>query len=318
VAFLARRATLGALTILLLTLVAFVLLQIAPGDAVIASLARSPGEGGLAYAEVDELRAELGLDRSWPAQYVDWLRGIISLSPGESFATGRPVAEEIGPRIATTVELAIFSVLFITVAGLGGGLAAARYRGGYPDLILRGGAFLSLGVPSFWLALVLIVSVAAWTGHFLALGYQPLSASVIANLGAIMPAATILAVRPAAVVLRVVRSSTLEASNSQHFLMARARGVSHAAAIARHAFRTAMLPALTVIGAQAVFVLGGVVVIEQVFGLPGLGRLLVSSVQARDFPVVQALVLMFGVATVGVNVLIDVAYVVLDPRLRGQ
>lgn len=315
-AYLARRIALGVLTLWVISLVVFVLLRIAPGDAVTAAVARSPGEGGLAAADIEVLREELGLNRSWLVQYVDWLGDAVRFDPGRSLATSRPVVDEISPRLAVTAELAIFAMAITLVLGLLGGLTAARYAHAVPDVVIRGAAFFALSVPSFWLALILIIAVASWTGHFLALGYEPFSSSPGANLGAILPAAAVLAVRPAAIVLRIVRASTLEAAGTQFFLMARARGLSREFALAKHAFRSAMLPTVTVIGAQAVFMLSGAVVIEQVFGLPGLGRLLVDAVLSRDFPVVESLVLLFGVTAVVVNLLIDFAYVRLDPRLR--
>lgn len=315
-AYLARRLALGALTLWLLTLAAFLLLRIAPGDAVTAAIARAPGEGGLAAADIEQLRRELGLDRAWPVQYADWLIDAARLDPGRSLATGRQVLDEIRPRLAVTAELTLFALAMTVVVGFGGGLIAARFAHALLDALIRGVAFVALSTPSFWLALVLIVSVANWTGHFLALGYEPFSDSPGANLGAVLPAAAILAIRPTAIVLRVVRTSTLDAAATQYFLMARARGLSRQAALGKHAFRSAMLPALTVVGAQTVFMLGGAVVIEQVFSLPGLGRLLVESVLSRDFPVVEALVLIFGLTAVSVNLLLDFVYLRLDPRLR--
>ena len=316
-AYLARRFALSVLTLWLLTVATFFLLRIAPGDAVTAAVARSPGEGGLSAADSADLRKELGLDRNWLVQYTDWLGGMLILDPGTSLATGRTVADEISPRFSVTAELTLFAVLITVVIGMLAGLIAAHFAGDWPDAIIRVTAFAALSLPSFWLALILVVTVANWTGHFLALGYEPFSRSPAANLGAVLPAAALLAVRPGAVVTRITRASTLDSTTTQFFVLARAKGVSRQVAVVRHGFRTAMLPALTVIGAQAVLLLGGAIVIEQIFGLPGLGRLLIDSVSARDFPVVQSLVLIFGVTAIGVNLILDLVYVWLDPRLRS-
>lgn len=314
--YLARRLALGVLTLWLISLAAFMLLRIAPGDAVTAAVARSPGEGGIARIDAEKLRRELGLDRSWPVQYADWLGDAVRLNPGKSLATNRPVVDEIRPRLAVTAEITLFAIALTVAVGLAGGLVAARFAHAIPDALIRSIAFIALSVPSFWLALVLIVAVANWTGHFLALGYVPFSTSPATNLSAVLPASVVLAIRPAAVVLRVVRASTLEASETQYFVLARARGLSRRMALAKHAFASAMLPSVTVLGAQVVFMLGGSVVIEQVFGLPGVGRLLVDAVLSRDFPVVQALVIIFGATAVFVNLFVDLAYTRLDPRLR--
>ena len=314
--YLARRAGLGLLTLWLVTLAAFLLLRIAPGDAVSAAIARSSGEGGLSGEEIDRQRRELGLDRSWAIQYADWLAGAVTLDAGRSLASGRSVLEELRPRLAVTGELALFALLFTAFAGLAGGLLAARYVNGPLDALIRSIAFLVLSIPAFWVALVLIVAVASWTGHFLALGFEPFTRSPGANLAAILPAAALLAARPAAILLRIVRGSTLGAADEQYFLMARAKGLSRGAVLSRHAFRTAMLPAITVIGAQMVFMLGGAVAIEQVFGLPGLGRALVDAVLSRDFPVVQAIAVLFGATAVVINLAVDIVSVRMDPRLR--
>ena len=314
--YLARRVGLGILTLWLVTLAAFLLLRIAPGDAVSAAIARSSGEGGLSGEEIERQRRELGLDRSWPIQYAEWLAGAVSLDAGRSLASGRPVVDELRPRLAVTAELALFALVMTAFIGLAGGLLAARYVNGPVDTVVRSTAFVVLSMPVFWLALILIVAVASWTGHFLAIGYEPFTDSPGANLAAILPAAALLAVRPAAILLRIVRASTLEAASAQYFLLARVKGLSRGTALSRHAFRTAMLPAMTVIGAQTVFMLGGAVAIEQVFGLPGLGRALVDAVLSRDFPTVQALAVLFGTAAVVINLAVDMVSLRLDPRLR--
>lgn len=315
-AYLIRRLALGLITLWLLTIAAFLLLRIAPGDAVTAAIARSPGEGGVSEQETEGLREELGLNRSWLVQYADWLSDILRLNPGDSLASGRSVGDEIRPRLAVTAEVVLLAVIFAVIFGFGGGLVAALYENSWFDTAVRGIAFLSISVPAFWLALVLIIAVASWTGHFLALGYEPFLESPRANLAAVIPASVVLSIRLSAIVCRLTRASTLEASSAQYFTMARAKGLSRKAAMTKHAFRTALLPAVTVTGTQTVILLGGAVVVEQVFGLPGLGRLLVDSVLARDFTVVQSLVLVFGTAAVILNLFIDLMYVRLDPRLR--
>jgi peptide/nickel transport system permease protein len=315
--YFARRLVLGLATLWLVTLVSFMLLQVAPGDAVSAAVAGSLGEGGLTAAQIDQQRRELGLDRSWPVQYASWLGGMLRLDGGTSLATGRPVFDHLGPRVAVTVELALFAVLFSIVFGISGGLAGARMAGTAIDTGLRSIAFLTLSVPTFWIALLLIVAVASWTGHFLALGFEPLGVAPRANLVSVLPAALVLALRPGAILMRMTRASTIGATQSNHFVFARSKGVALDVAFRRHGFRTALLPVVTVIGAETVFLLGGAVVVEQVFGLPGLGRSLVSAVLARDFPVVQALTVIFAVSAVGMNLLVDIMYTLLDPRLRG-
>jgi peptide/nickel transport system permease protein len=316
--YLAHRLALGLFTLWLVTLVSFVLLHVAPGDAVSALLANASGEGGLTGAQMDDLRQELGLHRSLPTQYGSWLAGMLHLNAGTSLVTGRPVLEHLGPRIAVTLELAMFTVIFTVVTGISGGLAATRISGSTFDSGLRTVAFLTIAVPTFWIALIVIIVAASWTGHFLALGFEPFSVAPVSNLVSVIPAALILTMRPAAILLRLTRASTLEAEQAQHFLLARSKGVARSSAIRNHAFRTALLPIVTAIGAETIFLLGGAVVVEQVFGLPGLGRALVSAALARDFPVVQALVMIYAVTAVVLNLAVDAMYVLIDPRLRGR
>jgi peptide/nickel transport system permease protein len=304
------------LTLWLITLAAFLLLRIAPGDAVTAGLGSSSGEGGLTAEQIDQQRRELGLDRSWSVQYMDWLTDAIMLDAGRSLASGLPVADELRPRIIVTGELTFFALVLATTFGVLGGLIAARYAYRPLDTAFRSISVGFMAIPSFWVALILIVAVANWTGHFLALGYEPFSRSPGDNLAAILPAAAVLAIHPAAILMRVTRVSTLEAAETQYFLLARAKGLTRVVALTRHAFRTAMLPTVTVVGAQTVFMLSGAVAMELVFGLPGLGRALVDAVLARDYPVIQALAVLFGTTAIVLNLLFDLLSVRLDPRLR--
>jgi peptide/nickel transport system permease protein len=315
-AYIARRAALGLLTLWLVSIAIFGLIRVAPGDAVTAALALAPGEGGLTAEQIEQRRNELGLNRSWAVQHMDWLGDVTRGDFGRSLATGAPVIEDLRPRVAVTLELAALSLALAVIAGIGGGLLAATRKGGTLDFALRGLAFAGLSIPAFWTGLLSIVAVSAWTGVFLAGRFEPFTTDPLRNLAALMPAAAVLAVRPSALMLRVARNSTLEASLSQFFLLARLKGASAGSATARHAFRASALPSATVLGAQAVFMLGGAVVVEQVFGLPGLGRGLVNATLARDYPMVQATVMLFAIFAVCVNLGVDLLYVRLDPRVR--
>ena len=235
---------------------------------------------------------------------------------GRSAVSGEPVATELRPALLVTAELALLSLALMGVAGVSAGLLAARYPFKFPDFAVRALALLALSMPAFWIGLLLIVAVANFWGVFLASRFVPLSEAPGANFIAFAPAAVLLALRPAAVLARVVRAETLSASLSQHYLFARASGASVARALVHHGFRTTVLPALTVAGAQAVFLLGGAVVVEQLFGLPGVGRALVTAVGARDYPTVQFLVLAFGAAAISINLVLDVLGARLDPRAR--
>ncbi|MEX0761172.1 MAG: ABC transporter permease [Dehalococcoidia bacterium] len=314
--YLLRRFALSLITLWLVTVVAFVLLRVAPGDAVLAAMAQAPGEGTLTAGQIEAQRAALGLDRSYPVQYVTWTADLLRLDPGASMATGAPVWDETAPRLAVTIQLALLTIVIIVLVGCVLGVTAARYRGSRIDTAVRSIALAGLSTPAFWLGLLVVVAVAAWTGRFIAGAYSPLWDDPWRNLQHVGPAALVLAVRPAAVLTRVVRTSTAEALGSEYARAARARGLSESRLAWMHAFRSAMLPAVTVMGAQVVFLLGGAVLIEQVFGLPGIGRALVSAVMSRDYTMVQFLVLVFAVVAVVVNLVIDLLYARLDPRVR--
>ncbi len=300
----------------LLSVVVFIILRMAPGDAAVAALARAPGEGALNVEQLGAKRRELGLDRAWPVQYAAWAADIARLDAGRSAATGLPVLDEIVPRLWVTAELVLLTLALVAALGLGlGGLAAAQ-RGRAADVAARALALVSLSAPAFWVGLLLIIAVASWTGIFIASSFVPLFDHPAANLRTLGAAALVLSIRPAALVARVVRVSTVDALAQDFVRAARARGLSERAVLWRHAFRSASLPALTVLGAEAVYLLGGSVVIEQLFGLPGIGRAVAAGVLERDYPLVQFATLMFGGAALTVNLVADVAYARLDPRVR--
>lgn len=314
--YILRRLPLALLTLWLVSVAAFVLLRVAPGDAAVASLALLPGEGALSPEELDRRRHDLGLDKPYVRQYLDWAGKLARLDAGRSTASGRSLLPEIWPRLWVTVELAAVTLVFVSALGVGAGLLGASARGRWADALARGIALAGLSLPAFWTGLLLIVAVAAWTGTFIAATYVPFWEGAWANLRAVLPAALVLAVRPASLVARVVRAATKEALEQDFVRAARARGLGEPAVLWRYAFRAAALPVVTVIGVEAIFLLGGAVVIEQVFSLPGLGRALVAGVVERDYPVVQFLVLLFGGMAVALNLAADVLYARLDPRVR--
>ena len=314
--YLVRRAALSAITIWVVTLIAFVLLRVAPGDAVLAAMARSPGEGTLSAKQMEDRRAALGLDRSYPVQYFAWIAGLARLDAGKSLVSGVPVSEEVTPRIAVTIELSLLSLALAGVTGAVTGVAAAGARGGRFDVGVSAASLAGLSAPSFWLGLLVILALAIWADLFVAAGYRPIWEDPAGNLLRMIPAASVLAVRPGALIFRVVRTATVEILESDFIRTARAKGLGRTRILWGHAFRASALPGLTVLGAQSVFLLSGSVVIEQVFGLPGLGRLLTDGVLSRDYPVVQFLVMLFGLFAVLTNLAVDFAYSRLDPRVR--
>ena len=314
--YLVRRAVLSAITIWVVTLIAFVLMRVAPGDAVLAAMARAPGEGALSPQQMQERRTALGLDRSYPVQYVTWIVDLVRLDAGKSLVSGVPVSEEVTPRIAVTIELSLLALALAGVVGGVTGVVAAGARGGRFDVGASFASMAGLSAPAFWLGLLVVLALAIWADLFIAAGYRPVWEDPAGNLVRMIPAAAVLAVRPGALIFRVVRTATIEMLDSDFVRTARAKGLGESRILWGHAFRASALPGLTVLGAQTVFLLSGSVVIEQVFGLPGLGRLLTDGVLSRDYPVVQFLVMLFGLFAVLANLVVDFAYSRLDPRVR--
>jgi peptide/nickel transport system permease protein len=315
--YIARRLVLSLLTLWLVSVAAFVLLRVAPGDAAAASLAFAPGEAAQSKEQLERRRQELGLDRSWAVQYVVWAGALMRLDAGRSAASGQQVIGEVRPRLGVTLELAVATVLLVSAAGIGPGLLAAHARGKWADFFVRGLALIGLSTPPFWMGLLVIITLSAWADVFVAAAYVPFWDGPAANLRAVLPAAAVLAVRPAALLARVVRAAIVETLAQDFVRAARARGLSEAAVLWRHAFRAAALPVVTVIGVESLFLLGGAVVVEQVFGLPGVGRALVAGVIERDYPLIQFLLILFGLAAVALNLAVDMAYAGLDPRARA-
>ncbi|MCH7735667.1 MAG: ABC transporter permease [Chloroflexi bacterium] len=313
--YIARRLALAILTLWLVTIIIFVLLRVAPGDAVVAAIAQAPGEGALTVEQVDERREALGLNRPYIVQYADWIGDLATFDSGTSLATGGSVWDDVAPRISVTLELAVFAGLITALLGPTLGMAAAMNAGRPIDHGIRALTVGLMSLPQFWVGLVVVIALASWFGYFRAVEYADLWDDPQRNIEQTLLPALILALRPAALIARVVRASALDIVSSDYVRASRARGLAPGTVAWRHVFRNAMLPGLTVLGAQMVFLLGGAVVIESVFNLPGLGRGLVLGVSLRDYPLVQFMVIGFAATAILINLGVDLAYARLDPRI---
>ena len=281
----------------------FLLVHLVPGDPVEAMLGESARP-----ADRAALRASLGLDKPLSEQYLDYLSGLARLDLGRSFVDQRPVSEMLAERIPATLELTAAALLLALVLALPLGVLAARRRGGPLDSAAMGLSLIGVSIPNFWLGPLLILVFSLW------LGWTPVSGRE-SMAGLILPALT-LGSGLAAVLARMVRSSVLEVLEEDYIRTARAKGLTEGAVLRRHALRNAWLPVLTLVGLQLGGLLGGAVITETVFAWPGVGSLLVESIQGRDYPVVQACVLLIALAYVGVNTLTDLVYTWVDPRIR--
>jgi ABC-type dipeptide/oligopeptide/nickel transport system permease component/ABC-type transport system substrate-binding protein len=311
--WLAGRAGSLALTLLLASVVIFVLVQVLPGDpaAYMMGLNASP-------EAVAALRAQYGLDVPAWRQYVAWIGGLLQGDLGLSYTYRVPVASLVAERLAVSLPLALYALLLATVLAFPLGLWAASRRDTRTDGLLMGLAQVGLAIPNFWLGLVLILVFAVGLGWFAAGGFPGWGAGFGAGLRALTLPAIALAVPQACIVARVLRSELVQAMDEDYVRTARAKGLSERAALRRHALPNALLPVLTLLGLQFSFLLAGAIIVETVFSLPGLGRLIFQATAQRDLIVVRNVVLLLVAAVVVVNFVVELAAAAVDPRLRRR
>lgn len=297
---------------ILVSMIAFGLLFLVPGDPATTLAGENPAPG-----QIEEIRARLGLDDPIPIQYLQWAAGAVSGDLGDSLFSNAPVAELIAERMPATISLTITATAFGIAFGALLGITAAAYRGGVVDRCVTMVASLGVAVPSFWLGLMLIIAFALYLGWLPAVGYVPLSAGPgnwLAHL--VLPAVT-LGLAPAAEIARQLRGSLCDALDNDYIRTARAKGVRARPVLLKHALKNAGVTAMTVIGTQFSLLLGGSVIAEQIFGIPGIGNLAVTAVLQRDVPVIQGVVLVSAVAVLLCNLAVDMSYGYFNPKVRA-
>lgn len=308
-------ARLADLTVVLfgVSVIVFLMIRLIPGDAVAIMLGANTE---VTPDRVAELRARIGLDRSLPDQYLRWAAAALRGDLGTSLWTGRPVAAEILTHLWPTLELTILSLALGAGLAVPAGCFMAQTRGRGADIAMRIGAIAGLTIPSFWLGIVLILVLAQLAPSFASLGYVPFSADPIGNLQRMVLPAVALALPILANLSRLVRSAMLDALSQDYIRTARARGASERLIVYKHALRNALIPFVTSVGILTGYLLGGAIVVEQVFAIPGLGRLILGAIAERNYPLIQATILVVTVGFVLVNFLVDLLYAVIDPRVR--
>ncbi|MCG7875931.1 MAG: ABC transporter permease [Candidatus Thiodiazotropha taylori] len=303
-AFLISRLLSALIVIIGVVCLVFMLIHLVPGDPVDVML----GESAIP-ADREALRSSLGLDRPISVQLTDFLKGVAVLDLGDSLHTRQPVSELLASHIPATLELALAALIVTLLTAIPLGILAAVNRGGMGDWGAMGFSMLGLSIPNFWLGPLLILCFSLW------LGWTPVSDREDYS-SLILPAVT-LGTGFAAILARMVRSSLLEVLGEDYVRTARAKGLDETRVIWRHAMRNAWLPVITLLGLQLGALLGGAVVTEVVFDWPGIGSLMIESIQKRDYPVVQGCVLFISLAYVLVNTLTDILYGLIDPRIRS-
>jgi peptide/nickel transport system permease protein len=312
--FLARRFALLIPTLLGVAVVTFFLIRVMPGDPVVVKL-RADG-AAVTEETIQAERKRLGLDKPISAQFVDYMVGLAHGDLGNSLWTGQPVLKEIAVRFPVSLQVAIMATLIAIIISVPLGILSAVYRDTWIDYVVRIVAVSGLAIPSFWLGMLMIMALLAWKNWLPPIGYVSIFQDPVANLQAtIMPAISV-GYRYAAIATRMMRSALLEVLREDYIRTARAKGLFQSLVVRRHALRNALLPVVTVIGLEFAFLIGGLVVTEQVFNLNGIGKLFVDATTRGDFNLIQGLVLLIALTFILVNLVVDLLYGLLDPRIR--
>jgi peptide/nickel transport system permease protein len=311
--YLLRRLALAVLVLFGVSILIFTIVRLLPGDVIDMMIGT---EGNMTAHQQQVVRDRYGLNDAWPVQYARWMGGILQGNLGTSFRTGQDVLPLIAGRLPTTLELAFLAVLLSTVIAIPLGVTSALMRNGWADFCARLLGLIGLSVPNFWLATILILVASFQFRWSPALIYVPPTQDPLANLQQMLLPTLSLAVFLIAIVMRMTRSTVLEVLGEDYVRTAFAKGLRERVVLTRHVLRNALIPVVTIVGLQAGTLLGGVVVIEQLFGLPGLGWTLLNAIYQRDYPVVQGTVLFFALVFALVNLLVDLTYSQLDPRIR--
>lgn len=303
-----------ALVLFGVSVIVFLMIRMIPGDAVAIMLGANAEVTPEAMAE---LRGRLGLDRPLVEQYLVWAGSALQGDLGSSVWTGRPVADEILLHLWPTLELTVLSLAIGAGLAVPVGCLMAELRGRGADVAMRIGAIAGLTIPSFWLGIVMILLLAKLAPGFASLGYVPFSADPLGNLQRMVLPTIALALPILANLSRLVRTAMLDALGQDYIRTARAKGAPERLVVYRHALRNALIPFVTSVGILTGYLLGGAIVVEQVFAIPGLGRLILGAIAERNYPLVQATILVVTLGFVLVNFMVDLLYGLIDPRVRG-
>jgi peptide/nickel transport system permease protein len=312
--FLGRRLLVLIPILLGVSILSFLLLYLIPGDVVDILMGTESGDP----ARLAEMRKLFGLDRPLPVRYVQWLGEVVHGDLGRSFVTRRPVTMEILTAFPVTLQLAGAALLVALIVGIPLGVYAAVKRGGATSAGLSVFVLLGLSIPNFWLGILLILFASLYLHWFPPQGLNLIWQQPVETVKQLAFPSLALGIAMAAMVMRMTRACVLEVLAQEYVRTARAKGLAERLVLGRHALRNALIPVVTLIGLQFGYLLGGTIVIEEIFSLPGMGRLVLRSIAQRDFPLVQGILLLGGASIVLLNLCIDVCYAALDPRLRRR
>ncbi|HYR00223.1 MAG TPA: ABC transporter permease [Casimicrobiaceae bacterium] len=310
--FLGHRLATIVPTLLFVSMLVFGLQQLLPGDAAVVLAGEERDPNVVAY-----LRAKLHLDEPLPVRYAYWLGGVVTGDLGESLRMQKPVTSLIAEKLPVTIELALIAIVIAFAIGIPAGIVSAVYKGTWLDYAANAVALWGLSTPNFWLGIMLILLFAVSLGWLPASGYVSPFEDLRANLAAMIMPAFVLGNAIAAVLMRHTRSAMLQVLTSDYVRTARAKGLDERVVVLKHALRNALVPIITLGALELGTLLSGAVLTEQVFTIPGFGKLIVDAVFNRDYAVVQGVVLFTATAYIALNLLADIAYFVVNPRLRS-
>ena len=307
----AVRLTHAVPVLLIIAVLAFLLMQLLPGDPAVLMA----GDGASAEA-IQQIRERLQLDRPIWEQLVSWVAHLLSGDLGTSLTLNQTVVSAVAERLPVSLSLAVVSIAITVPVGILLGVIAAAARDSWIDVAVMAIALLGVSVPSFWIAILSVILFSVTLGWLPSAGYVPLSDGVLPWLLALLQPAIVLALFQVGFLARMTRSAMLDVLDQDFIRTARAKGVPESRVLWKHGFRNTLIAVLTVVGYIFSLLIGGSVIVEQVFALPGVGRLVVQAVLARDYPLVQGTLLLFGLIFVLINIATDILYIVVDPRVR--
>jgi peptide/nickel transport system permease protein len=311
--YLARRLLALIPVGLVVATAAFLLIHLAPGNpaSIIAGPEATPDD-------VEKIEQQLGLDRPLPIQLVQWYGRLLRGDLGSSIFLRKPVTEAILDRVEPTLLLTVFSTVIAVLIGVPAGILSARYHNSIADQAFMVLALLGISIPNFLLGLLFVLVFGVWLGWFPVAGYSPLEDGWLATLRSLVMPAFALALVQSALIARIARSAMLDVLREPFITAGRAKGLGEPAVVYKHALKAALIPTITIIGISFAILLSGAVVVETVFNIPGLGRLIISAVLRRDYPVIQGVVLCIAGVYMMVNLAVDLSYLMIDPRVRYQ
>ncbi|UCH25086.1 MAG: ABC transporter permease [Trueperaceae bacterium] len=295
------------------SILVFLMIRLIPGDAVAIMLGANVD---ITPERIEALRRQLGLHLPIHQQYLTWLQSILQGDLGKSIWTGQPVSSEILARLPVTLELTALALFFSLICSLPLGVMAARARGSWSDTLIRILSILGLTLPSFWVGVLLLLVFSLYLPSWPTIGYVPLREDPLGNLSRMALPVVAVSFPITAGISRILRSSLLDVLSMDYIRTAKSKGLGSGIVLYKHALRNALIPVITIIGVYVGYLLSGVVVIEQVFAIPGVGRLVIGAISERNYPLVQGIILMITSFFVLVNLLVDIAYAWIDPRVE--